>query len=401
VGSTESTAIARARDYFRAGAQAYSIGEYATAIQAFEQAYALAPRPAVLFSIAQAEKRQYFADQKREHLENAVRLYRQYLQAEPQATRKTDAVEALSELEPLLSPVLSQVRPTTDSQPAPAFKAPTRVMLTSPAEGAQLSLDGAEPQGSPLIREVAPGQHVVKISAPGYATDERNVIAVEGALATFDIALAERPAKLLVIGPEGAALSIDGRLQGTCPFPKPLELSPGEHLVTFTDSGYVTWSSEQRLERGKTTTVVARMPRTIQRTSSLILFGAAASAVTASGFLAYFTLEQEASAKSFLNERGKSELSGSNLDEYNSIRSDRTKLRVATLTTAGIGVGLAALGAFLFTYDSQSVPKQPLKGTTTSSFLGSSRSQERRLSSVVVAPQLSPAFTGLSLNGSF
>jgi tetratricopeptide (TPR) repeat protein len=398
----ETTAVSRAREYFRAGAQAYSVGEYATAVQAFEQAYALAPRPAVLFSIAQAEKRQFFATQKREHLEKSIQSYRRYLEAEPQAARKGDAVQALAELEPLLRPASATTdTPVPSVNPsAPETATPTRLMLTSPAEGAKLSLDGAAEQSSPLIREVPPGEHVVRISAPGYVTDERRIVAVEGALATFDIVLTEQPAKLLVVCPEGAALSVDGRLQGTCPFPRPLELSPGEHLVTFTDSGYVTWSSERKLERGKTTTVVARMPRTVQRTSALILFGAAASAITTSGILTYFTLEQEASAKSFLAERGNSALSATNLEEYSSIRSDRDRLRLATLTTAGIGVGLAALGAFLFNYDS-STPRTSAKTAATLAPLGRNPSERFPLANLGAAPELSPGFTGLRLTGAF
>ena len=70
--------VEQAKEYFRAGAQAYAVGQYQVALQAFEQAYALAPRPAVLFSMAQAERRQYFVDQKTEHLEKAIRMFREY-----------------------------------------------------------------------------------------------------------------------------------------------------------------------------------------------------------------------------------------------------------------------------------------------------------------------------------
>jgi hypothetical protein len=397
----ETQAVARAREYFRAGAQAYSIGEYAAAIQAFEQAYTLAPRPAVLFSIAQAEKRQYYANHETNHLEKAIVLYRQYLDAEPQAARKADAIQALSELEPLLPPKPpepSRTVPSRLDEPKPT--APTRLMLSSPAEGVTLSLDGATPQSSPLIREVQPGKHVVRISAPGYVTDERQVVAIEGALVTFDIALTAEPAKLLVVARDGAALTIDGRLQGTCPFPKPLELTPGDHLITLTEHGYETWSAEQHLSRGKTTTVVARMSRTTLHTTSLILFGAAASAMTAVIPLSIFTVEQESSANAFLRARGKRTLNPADLADYNSIRSDRDRLRFATLTTAGVGVGLAALGAFLFVYDTQS-PANPLPKQTAQRSIGFGASREQTLPFVKATPELGPGFPGLNLSGAF
>jgi hypothetical protein len=238
------------------------------------------------------------------------------------------------------------------------------------------------------------------ISAPGYVTDERRVIAVESALVALDVGLTEQPAKLLVIAPDGAVLNVDGRVQGTCPFPKPLELSPGEHLVTFTRSGYVTWSAEQQLTRGRTVTVVAPMPRTTQRTASLILFGAAASAVTASAVFTYFALQQESSAKAFLAQRNKSDLSPAALTEYNDVRDNRNNLLVGTLATGGIGLGFAVLGAFLFAYDNQSTPK-PVAKNESSRRLWVNPSRERAPAFVTATPQLSPGFTGLSLSGAF
>ena len=49
----------RARTYFNAGAQAYASAKYADAVRSFEQAFAIAPRPQVLFSLAQAEPKDF------------------------------------------------------------------------------------------------------------------------------------------------------------------------------------------------------------------------------------------------------------------------------------------------------------------------------------------------------
>jgi tetratricopeptide (TPR) repeat protein len=400
--AAEPSEVARAREYFRAGAQAYSIGEYAAAVQAFEQAYTLAPRPAVLFSIAQAERRLYFESRERSHLEKAVQRYRDYLDADPRAARKVDAIQALSDLEPLLH----SLAPTPETrvelpiaEPAP-IASPTRLMITSAAEGATLSLDGGEPQASPLIREVEPGEHVARVSASGYLSDERRVTAVRGALVTFDVVLTEKPSKLVVHAPSGAELSVDGRLQGTCPFPKPLELSSGPHLITLSKRGYLTWSEERRLARGETSTIIATMPRTAQRTAALIMFGAAASAMTASGVFAYFTLGQESSAKAFLDARGRREFQESDLKEYDSIRTDRDRLRLAALASAGIGVGLAAAGAILFNYDGKSTPESgPVRSST-----GPNRARKTAASSeawISAQPLLGPNLAGLSIHAAF
>lgn len=54
--------VEQAKTLFNAGAQAFNVGKFSAAIQAFDAAYALAPRPAILFSLAQAQRRQYFVD---------------------------------------------------------------------------------------------------------------------------------------------------------------------------------------------------------------------------------------------------------------------------------------------------------------------------------------------------
>lgn len=357
----ESVEVAKARDYFRAGAQAYSVGAYAAAVQAFEQAYELAPRPAVLFSIAQAEKRLYFLLRERVHLEKALRLYREYLTEAPEAARKLDATQAIAELEPLLA-AAAPLPPAASAASSPSQPAasPTRIMIASPAEGASIAVDGAAPQPSPLILEVAPGEHTAQITAPGYLSDERRIFAVQGSLVNIDVSLKEQPAKLHVLAPDGAELSIDGRLQGTCPFPRPLELGAGNHLITITKHGYEPWSEERHLERGKSMTVLARLPRTLQRTSSLILFGASASATTAACIFAAFALSQENSAQNFLEQRGEVALSSADLAEYKSVRNDRDNLRLGALASAGVGVVLAATGGLLFSYDAKLPTPTPL-----------------------------------------
>ena len=64
--------IERAKASFRAGANAYAAGDYPAAIQALEAAYELTPLPAIAFSLAQAERKQYGKTRRREHLENGA-----------------------------------------------------------------------------------------------------------------------------------------------------------------------------------------------------------------------------------------------------------------------------------------------------------------------------------------
>ncbi len=383
----DDAALEQAKAYFRAGAQAYAVGEYAAAVQAFEQANRLAPRPAVLFSIAQAERKQYFLDHKRDHLMKAIDMYRKYLETEPQAGRKVDAVQALSELEPLAAR-----RESESEAEAPPPPPPTRVMISSPAIDARVSMDGQAAVPSPLIREVEPGRHQVRVSAPGYVNTERSIVAVNGAFVTVDVPLTERPAKLVVIAPDGAQLSIDGRVQGECPFPRPLELPSGKHLVTLTKRGLVGVSGEEVLVRGQTTTMRATMPRSPQRTAAWLMLGAGASALAAAGGFTYYTLSQESSARSFLQHRGNTQLTGDDLAQYNSARADRDRLRTAAIVSVGIGAGLATASAFLFFLDGRTAvaPAERTRGAT-----------ERKTRFVSAAPVVAPGFAGLGLSGRF
>jgi len=389
----QDPALTRARDYFQAGAQAYAVGEYATAIQAFEQAYQLVPRPAVLFSIAQAERKLYFLDRDPAHLKRAIELYRLYLSQEPQASRKDDAVQALSELEPIIVRTPASESSTTGPSATPsAVAAPTRVMITSSTPEARIALDGSIDAFSPLIREVEPGPHTVRVWAPGFIDSERRIIAVKGDLVTVDVALAERPAKLVVVARRGALLSIDGRVEGECPFPKPIELTPGSHLITLTASGYVGYSTEQTFARGETAVVRAPMPRTAQRTAALMMFGGAASAMTAGAVFALFAHQQDNSARGFLDARGRQQFTEADLRQYNSTRLDHDRLQTAALASLGVGFALGLGGITLLALDSGTI-----RGPQAKKDHAGLGNRPR----VTAAPALGPGFTGLGLRAEF
>jgi hypothetical protein len=354
VAHAQEAELGRAKEYFRAGAQAYAVGEFDAAVQAFEQAYALAPRPAVLFSIGQAERRQYFLDHQRPHLERAIEMFRKYLEQDPQASRRVDAVQALSELEPLLVQTVPARAPET-AAPAPPAPAPTRLMVYSAAPGARISLDAQDGSLSPLVREVAAGKHRVRVSAPGFVSSERRLLAIQGALVSVDVVLQELPARLTVIAPAGAELRIDGRVQGECPFPRPIEVAPGKHLITLTKNGFDGVSREEQLVRGESRVVRVRMTRSTQRTAALVMFGASASGVVAGGIFTYFAFRQQASAQAFLDDRGRAPLTPDDREQYESNRIDRDRLRLAAGLCLGAGVTLGVGGTLLFLLDESAI----------------------------------------------
>src|SRR5262245_36516586 len=78
------TDVEAAKRYFEAGRQTYETGQYIPAITAFEESYKRAPRSAIVFSLAQAYRQQFFIDKDARKLKRAVELYRQYLAEVPQ-----------------------------------------------------------------------------------------------------------------------------------------------------------------------------------------------------------------------------------------------------------------------------------------------------------------------------
>src|SRR5262249_48031096 len=138
----------------------------------------------------------YFVDHEREHLDRAVTLFRRYVGQQPAGGRRADALDALSQLEPLAATL-------GHADPAHAVRSDdgsrrTRVMVVSQASGARISLDGGPETTSPLIREVPAGKHRVRVEGDGFFPAEREIIAVTGELILTEVTLAERPSTLVL-----------------------------------------------------------------------------------------------------------------------------------------------------------------------------------------------------------
>jgi tetratricopeptide (TPR) repeat protein len=219
---------ADARQLFDAGARAYKVGQFRAAIQAFEQAYRVEARPNILFSIAQAHRRQYVLDRRPGHVAVAIKLYREFLSRVPQGGRRADAVTALGEMEP----IAAQLERDGQLQPIGVSESATRVVISSPNEGVTIEIDGSDkPRPLPLIAEVRPGKHTIRLRSPGYADEKREIEVAEGGVTALDIALRELPARLAIGGYRGAEVSVDDRRVGTLPFPTPLDVAPGRRVL--------------------------------------------------------------------------------------------------------------------------------------------------------------------------
>lgn len=327
----EQSARARAEASFKAGAAAYAAGEYLAAIQALEAAYELTPLPAIAFSLAQAERRHYFVAHELPHLERAIALYRSYVTQVQTGGRRADALDALSQLEPLAAVAGAQVAIPAGAGPAAAQ--PTRLMITCEAPGARIALDGAEPGPSPLIREVEPGKHSAVVEADGFSPARRELIALRGELILGEVALSERPSTLIVEAPADADVYVDGTFTGQGL--ARVQLGSGEHRLAVAAKGSRVVYRSLLLTRGQTQTARIVLTRTPQRKASLGLFIAGGAVMATGIILGGLAIHEEDQAQAFLDRQERGNVSVGQLADYHDHVSDRDLMR--TLSIAGIG----------------------------------------------------------------
>jgi hypothetical protein len=345
--------IERAKASFKAGANAYAAGDYLAAIQALEAAYEISPLPAIAFSLAQAERKQYFVKEEREHLLRALELFHRYLQQEPNGPRREDARLAIAQLEPLLGS-----KPALEVAPKQQQR-PTRVMIVSEVPGASISLDGEAPASSPLIREVQPGKHRARVTASGYVDVEREVTAVQGELLLTEVRLPERPSLLYVWAPPGADVYVDGVWIGQGGERISLPVSSGMHQLSVTKKGQRMVRRDLRIERGRSYAENVTLEPTTQRTLSELLFIGGGGALGVSLIFSAFAIRSENKAEDFLGRRSHRAADPAQLTAYDASLVERNRYRNAAAISAAGSFGMLITGLFLHELDRPLPPGAP------------------------------------------
>jgi PEGA domain len=354
----EPSDLERAKASFKAGANAYAAGDYLAAIQALDAAYELTPLPAIAFSLAQAERKQYGAKKARQHLERALALYRRYLEQEPNGARRADAQLAIVELTPQL-----RAAPVGETPPK-AQARPTRIMIVSDAPGARIALDGGPAAASPLIREVWPGKHHAHIEARGYNDLERDVTAVAGELILSEVSLTERPTSLYVWAPKGAEIYVDGVYVGQGGPLATIPLGVGPHQLTVTHKGRRVVRRDLVLKRGQTHTELVTLEPTGQRFISELLFIGGGVALGAGIVLSAFAVRSENSAENFLAHQHHRNVSNAELVAYHGSLIERDRYRTAAAIGVAGSLGFFITGLFLRELDHPSTPTAPSRGVS-------------------------------------
>ena len=405
--AADDEAVKQARALFNVGAQAYERGQFMDAIEAFERAYKIAPRHGILFSTAQAYRRQYFVDRRPEHLQRSIALYRAYLQEVREGGRRAEVAAVLEELEPLAARLAAPGRdapPGPEVSPTPSPSAEpvrprTRLMLARPVDGARVSVDGGKAMDLPFVGDVSPGNHKVKVSAPGYFDYEREIAAVEGDVVAPEVTLREKPARILIEAPEGADVAIDGRPVGTTPLPKTIELSPGRYYITVTKQGRKPFSAEIEVARDSEKKLAVAMPTTTQRDLSVVMMAAGSVGIVAGGVLALGALDAQETAQEIHDATQRGNVQSGELTKYRDALKIRGQLRSAAGAALSVGAVVGGAGVLLFLLD------PPLLGP---GFSGgrpetppSRAPRKGDAMEISAAPLLGPGITGAVVGGRF
>lgn len=339
---------AQAKSYFDAALQAYAAAQYIAAADAFLKAHELLPSHSLIFSAAQAYRRQFYIDQSPDHLRRALALYRDYLSNAEQGRRRQEASDALDEL------VGFEARLAAEP-PRPQRERPTQILVTSRTPFAQTSIDGGPPRKVPLVARVSPGEHEVVVRAPGHFDDRSITIAVLRETIPVNVVLRPKAVELRVRGDEGARVFADGILLARLPLAAPLRITGGDHQVSVLLPGRVAYSTSLSAASGSRVDLDVALPRTPQRYAALTTLGLSGASILVAGALGGLAADAHGDAEAIDAKRSASELSGAERDAYNSALERRDSLGAAAASVGAAAAALGILGIGLYVFDTPDV----------------------------------------------
>lgn len=357
---------------FRVGAQAFRANKFDTAAQSFEQAYLLDPRPETAFSIAQANRLQYYYDRIPWRLQRAVQMYEAYLAALPAGPRARDAIDRIGEI----TPQLAELRRRGELVPyTPPMK--TQIVVGAEVDAAEVTIDGARKSLWEPV-DVSAGVHQIEVQAAGYEVARRTVSVALGRFVPVDVPLVPKPARLVFQTEAGAEIRVDG--QEVADLSAPVLVRPGEHFITITRRGRVPWSRSLTVQRDRTETIEAPLVPTAQRTVSRWILGTSLGLAAATGGVALWSYAARRDAERLDEKRRALDATPEDLARYNARVSDADgRARIAIgLGIAAIGVGGLGLAMYVFDHDRTAVRN-----------------------GVTLTPSVGTSGAGLSLAGSF
>jgi hypothetical protein len=152
--------------------------------------------------------------------------------------------------------VAAKGRNAKNRKSAPAAPIPGQLVVTSTPEGAQLQIDGqADPSWiTPYtVTALAPGQHTITVSKPGYSQETRTADVTSANRASLVVHLTALVATAAIASdPAGASIYVDGKdsLRVT---PYQITLEKGTHTILVRKAGYLDETTSVTAVLGQTT----------------------------------------------------------------------------------------------------------------------------------------------------
>lgn len=348
--------VERARTFFNAGAAAYGSAKYYDAVRSFEQAYELAPRPQVLFSLAQAERKEYFASNNAGYLRRAIAHYKEYLEQVPTGGRRSEALEAKADLEGRLARLdPSQAQGTA----LPSEKRHARITVYSATPGAQVVIDRGQPQEVPYFGDLEPGKHTVRVFAEGHLDAQQEVSGDKPIDLPVNLTLRERPALVSVAWDGAGDFYVDGRIVATTPAARAIEVPSGTHVLSVAANGKKPFSQEVVLERGKPFKFEPHPETSGQRVVAWTMLVGGGVGLLGGGVFGFAAIGRENRAQEIDEARTQRNISADEGAEYNRAIDRRDTFRTTAIVSTSIGAALAAGGLLLFVFDKPNVAVLP------------------------------------------
>jgi hypothetical protein len=338
---------AAAKRLMNSAKTAFRDERFEEAIEFLAQAYRTYPYVTLLYSLGSAHRRAYEIDGSVEHRRLSIRRYQQYLSEAPDGESSSLAQNYLTTLlaERDLGSLEAEVI--------------TRILVSTSADAATMSIDGAAAVPAPGVISVEPGTHELHVSAPGYEAFVQRVEVPEGATYQIDAALIGLDGSLVVEGTKRAWVRLDGDIVGRLPLATPLRAAPGSHVLVVSKPGHDAQRVELELERDGWRSVRAPLELSNQRIASYFLFGLGTAAAVASGVQLGFALDGQIRAAKLEERRTNAQLSTADYERFVEYLDQRNTMRIGSVM-AGIGGGLLLLtGVVLFVYENPRLSAGP------------------------------------------
>jgi hypothetical protein len=179
-------------------------------------------------------------------------------QPQPTATDTTQAAasDAPADVAPDTVTVRQKYNNKKKQRQVAVVVLPGQISLSTTPAGVEVSLDGQHDSSwvTPInLTSIAPGQHTITFSKPGYTGESRTVDVTQGSKLIVSVQLAQLTAGVTIGStPSGAEIYLDGHDTGRA---TPAQISiekPGNHTFVVKKQGYIDESTSANLQYGQT-----------------------------------------------------------------------------------------------------------------------------------------------------